>query len=216
MPSTPGTPLLAIPLHLLEGICEQVALCDYDRSSLFSLSLANKACCSAARRERFKCLSITVRSAEQLESDVEKSIQVLQKNNSTQYLRILKVRGRGYLSEERAALDAQANHHPFLPRHRPPEQKDWDEHKEKELLSVAQQGFFDPRALGDSKRGLSPKMKPKYGSTTNVGHHWQSLSRPSGILKTSYSIMEVSSRDACCSPYTNITPVAGFICIPFK
>lgn len=158
MPSTPGTPLLAIPLHLLEGICEQVALCDYDRSSLFSLSLANKACCSAARRERFKCLSITVRSAEQLESDVGKRIQVLQKNNSTQYLRILKVRGRGHLSEERAALDAQANHHPFLPRHRPPEQKDWDEHKEKELLSVAQQGFFDPpEGSGRFQEGTFPK-----------------------------------------------------------
>ncbi|KAK4247598.1 hypothetical protein C7999DRAFT_14412 [Corynascus novoguineensis] len=83
-------PLERLPLHILEYTCQYIS-----RSSLFSLSLANRFCCQATAPQRFSRLRLTIRDKEKLRDDLDQWVAVLGRNNDRfRYVRRVAVIGR--------------------------------------------------------------------------------------------------------------------------
>ena len=66
------SPLEALPLEILETICEFLAHFHSNRRALFAFSLASRTCSSAATKQRFERIRFQVRGKDKLHRDVER------------------------------------------------------------------------------------------------------------------------------------------------
>lgn len=85
--------LEALPLYLLELICEHLEQCDPERRSLCAFSLANKCCYIASTRQRFKQIRLIVWEKEKLHQDIEQLRKVLDVDERIKYVRQVKIVG---------------------------------------------------------------------------------------------------------------------------
>lgn len=88
-----STDLEALPLSILESICEYLAHCDSRRRSLFAFSLASRSCYFAATSQIFERIIIKIQGAEKLYQDLEQWNGMLQINNHARHVRRVKIVG---------------------------------------------------------------------------------------------------------------------------
>lgn len=94
MTSAPSTSALErLPLHVLDQVCQYLAVCDSRRRSLYAFSLASASCCYASTRHRFSRIFFNWRSPEKLHSDIEQWDKILHIDGRYHYVQVVKVVG---------------------------------------------------------------------------------------------------------------------------
>jgi hypothetical protein len=95
--TSPSSSLLeALPLLVLESICEYLTHGDSKRRSLFAFSLTSKCCCFAALSQRFERVRFKLRGRKKLRQDLDRWDTILGIDGRARYVRRVKV--VGYMS----------------------------------------------------------------------------------------------------------------------
>lgn len=100
MTNSTASSFQSLPSSVLESICELLAHCDSKRRSLFAFSLTCKYICSAATRQRFQRVHLTVLNRNKLRQDVKRWRDILDIDGRANYVRAVKVVGYMQLIQE--------------------------------------------------------------------------------------------------------------------
>ncbi|KAH7371040.1 hypothetical protein BKA66DRAFT_470470 [Pyrenochaeta sp. MPI-SDFR-AT-0127] len=101
MPRELASAFEALPILVLETVCEYLVTSSASRCDLFAFSLTSKRCCATAARERFERCHFIVEDSQQLEQAIARWDNILQVDNRHRFVRKLKVTGRmGFEGED--------------------------------------------------------------------------------------------------------------------